>query len=466
MIPPERIREALGRLIGWLDSWRTSEGAYHGFVVHRFETKRMGRIHDTAWTQAAIIRGLSNLVRKTGQDCWMAALSQSADIQAVRLDRETGKYRYAGHEDDRFCSLVHCALANCALLEVVDLVDRPRRERYIEAVRINTEKYMLGLWVPQHGAFKFSEIDHWSPGEDRFVINFNTMAAESLLRLTEVTGEASYRERAEQVGRWLLETWQLSRQPPPRHYIADYVEDEPRRMPPGGLPYQRTASQPQPDDYVTIYAGLALRGIAALHRATGRAEFGEIATTVGRWLLSMRDPQTRLFYHTAKDGHIVPYPQFIAGAGMTLVGLHEIRELLGIEVPAADTVEAILDRTYHNGAAAGFIGKDIHRPGGRLLPVWEDAVPTVNWNAQWFEFLTRLADSEPIEPVAPVRVRRLTRRFYFEDTSNDLRIVSWWPRRSACLYAVRKRHRRAWLWVGPWLLRTLALPVRRPAKEE
>lgn len=123
----------------------------------------MCRIHDTAWTQAAIIRGFANLYRTSPEERWLFYLKQAADLQHSRFDPATGKYIFAGHEDERFCSLVHCALANSALLEASYFLDEKRRGRYLQAVASNIDNYwMPKLWVEAEGAFRFSEIDFYS----------------------------------------------------------------------------------------------------------------------------------------------------------------------------------------------------------------------------------------------------------------------------------------------------------------
>ncbi len=128
-LPSNIINDALSKLIPWLEQWRSENGAYNGFVFHRFERKRMKYLHDTAWTQAAVIRGYCNLYRKSPEARWYDLLIHAADLQASRFEADSGKYLYAGHEDDRFCSLIHCALANCALLDAYDLVDEMRQNK-------------------------------------------------------------------------------------------------------------------------------------------------------------------------------------------------------------------------------------------------------------------------------------------------------------------------------------------------
>jgi len=448
MIDQNAIQTALGRLIGWLETWRTASGGYNGFVVHRFVQKRMVQIHDTAWTQAAMIRGYYNLAAKSGEARWREALLLAADLQCSRFDPATGRYFFAGHEDDRYCSLVHCALANCALLTVLPQVDDERRQRYVEAVQRNTDEYILSrLWVESEGAFRFSEVDYQSLQEDRFVVNFNTMAVESLLRLAAVTGEARYRERALRVGEWLLAKWRHSQQQEAQGG-ADAGAPAKRPVPPGVLAYQYVPGQWQHDNGVTIYAGLALRGIRALYDATGGEEYGSMLRGVSGYLLAMRDPQTRLFYHTTRGREIEPYPQFIAGAGMTLVGLLEAGVVTGAAAVPEDTVQAILARSYTSGAVPSFFGKDRRLRGERGGVVWDDAVAAVNWNAQWFEYLTRLVE-EPanLRVTEPVTTRVVSRWFVYQDSRRGVCLASWWPPASIGIYWARKRWSRALVWL-------------------
>src|SRR5680860_1582814 len=147
MMQQDKIVNALGALISWVETWRDADGAYNGFVVHRTEAKRMGRVHDTAWTQAAMIRGYGNLYRKSREPRWGHAMTLAADLLVSRYNHETGRIIYTGHEDDRFQSLVSCALGICALLSVVNLVDDTRREMYIRIAASHARRYWFDtLW--------------------------------------------------------------------------------------------------------------------------------------------------------------------------------------------------------------------------------------------------------------------------------------------------------------------------------
>lgn len=446
-VDQETLAEAVGRLVTWLETWKSPDGAYNGFVVHRTETKRMGRVHDTAWTQAAMVRGYGNLYRKSREPRWGEAMTLAADLLASRYDAETGQWRNTGHEDDRFQSLVSCALAVCALLSISDLVDEERRARYTAYASDHACRYWIqSLWIEAEGAFRFSETDFYSPGEDRFVVNFNAMAAEALLALYRATGDDSFRSRALAVGDWLLARWaenKASNEAVLAGRNAAEEQAEGAWMAPGGFSYQFTTSCRKPDNFVTLYAGLSLRGFWALYEATADERYAELVTAQADYVLAMRDPSTHLFYHTAWAGKVESNPQFIAGAGMTLLGLHEVQRLIGPSALPVDTIHAILHRTYPNGACPGFVGKnDSGRPrrnGGGV--VWEDVVASVNWNAQWFEFLTRLLDApeEIVTGGCPKPIQVLSRRFFYRDSESRTVIVSWAPLRSIGVYYYVKR---------------------------
>ncbi len=457
MISQKNISDSLGALIGWLETWRGTDGAYNGFVVHRTEAKRMDHVHDTAWTQAAMIRGYGNLFRKSREPRWGEAMTLAADLLASRYDPQTGKIRHTGHEDERFHSLVSCALGVCALLSVADLVDAGRREKYIRIAADHAQRYWLDvLWVEGEGAFKFTETDFYSMHEDRFVVNFNAMAAEALLAIYEASGRPEFRDRALRVGKWLIERWDET-QAVNEKILAGRttVADDPASiwMAPGGFSYQFTESRRQPDNYVTIYTGLSLRGFHALYRATRDERFASMIRAQSRYALAMRDPGTRLFYHTARQGKIEKNPRFIAGAGMTLAGLLDVMPLIGAQALPEDTVMSILGRVHCNGSYPGFIGKnDIGHPRrARGGVVWEDVAASMNWNAQWFEYLSRLVENPAQIDVNPCckTVRISTRRFMYRDTPTSVTIISWWPPKSAGLYLFTKTRPRAWIALCP-----------------
>jgi len=458
MIDQKQIALSLGNMIGWLETWRDEQGAYNGFVVHRTEGKRMKHVHDTAWTQAAMIRGYGNLYRKSREVRWEQPMTLAADLLASRYNSQTGIFNHTGHEDERFFSLVSCALGVCALLSIIDLVNEERREKYINITIDHVRRYWLDiLWDESEGAFKFAEIDHYSLHEDRFVVNFNTMAAEALLAVYQASGELEFRERALQVGDWLIARWNYTQIINKKLLVGrKTVADDPfsEWMPTGGFSYQFTTSQREPDNYVTLYIGLSLRGFWALYCATGDECFAQIICAQSKYILAMRDPTTHLFYHTALQGKIEKNPQFVAGAGMTLLGLHEVMPLISQKALPDDTINSILKRAYANGSYPGFVGKNDtgHHQRNDGGVVWEDAAASTNWNAQWFEYLTRLVDDPARIDVQTYNksVRIVTKRFVYVDTPNTVSIAAWWPPWSWGLYLYCKKSPKSRMSIYPF----------------
>lgn len=264
------------------------------------------------------------------------------------------------------------------------------------------------------------------------------MAAETLLKLYEATGKHSYRDTALRVGKWLVAKHEDSQK-----YFQALVRESTaeNKIPTGGLPYQFTSANQTPNNCVCLYAGLALRGIAELYRHTGDKAFRWIARDTVEFLIAMRDAQTRLFYHTTRGDQVERHPQFIAGAGMTMVGMNEAFLVLGLNYDLSDTLNSILKTQYKNGSFPSFKGKNHYgnRKGGGL--VWEDAVAGVNWNAQLFEYLTRrIQNPEKIDIRALKSSNfKLSKRFFYLETFHACFIISWWPPKSMGLYAMYKK---------------------------
>jgi len=94
----------IAALWAYLSSWLSPEGGVNGPVVHRGGLKRMFSIHDTPWTQHGTVAGLLHLYRRSGRSYWLDNALRLADAQCARLEAD-GRFRWAGHEDDRFSSL-------------------------------------------------------------------------------------------------------------------------------------------------------------------------------------------------------------------------------------------------------------------------------------------------------------------------------------------------------------------------
>ena len=417
------ISEALSKQISWLQTWKTKKGAYNGYVVHRFGLKRMFKIHDTPWSQGPIINGYLNLYQNTKDNKWLQEAIQAADLQCKRLHK-TGKYIYAGFEDDRFSSLVHNSLANCALLDLakvlIDEGDDEKAQKYLKIAKENVDKHIVGvLWDEKFGAFKFNEIDYYTPGATRFTVNMNSVTVESLIKLSSLTGEKKYQDYAVRVGEWML-TEQIK---------SSDLEN-------GGINY----SQFQPRILILIYTALAMRGLDDLYYLTEDQRYVEMMKNGANHLINLIDPETKLFYHAVLNGDISKYPQFIAGAGMILKALDDAEKLIGEKFDYQDTLNAILKKQLPNGGFSNFMGyrnKNEKRDGNE---VWEDKVPVVGWNAHIFEFLTRMAQNDFLYKPTKFKMSFLaTKNYFYRESKRSILILGIKPIRSLILYFAIKK---------------------------
>jgi hypothetical protein len=367
--------DPLAALWAWLASWLSRDGGVNGPVVHRSDLKRMFSVHDTPWTQAAVISGLLYLYRRSGDDRWLAWAVRLGDAQCARQHMD-GQFRWAGHQDGRASLLVSNVLADCALLDLAEALGG--EERYIAAAERNLRDYVIGqLYRDELQGFAMAPVDYYA-GRDRFILNMNSVALEALVKLDRLRETDRHAELVRTLGERILS-------------LCDQ----------NGLPY----SDSEPHTHIPLYTGLALRGLPFIPGSDG------VAQAAVAFLGRMEDPETRLWYHKLEGGKVVRYPVFVAGAGIICNGLLDA----GIQVDA----ERLLRFQAPSGAIRNFVGYD-HPDNGRRrgnsVDVWEDVFPTPNWNAQAFHFLCRvLPPPDPsVRPKIRRRVARSRRYVYFE----------------------------------------------------
>jgi hypothetical protein len=424
--------DRLAALWSWLASWIGSDGGVNGPVVHRSDLKRLGAIHDTPWTQAAVIDGLLHLYRRTGQAYWLTNAVRLGDAQCARQESD-GRFRWAGHEDDRFSSLVHNALADCALLHLASALrddgDSVRRDRYLAVAERNLEQYVIGaLYRPRLGGFAMNPIDYYA-GRDRFIVNMNSVAIEALIKLD------------------------VQRQTDRHGALVRVAGDRIRALQcrdgawAGGLPY----SDLDPDEHIPIYTGLALRGLATLAETTGDPVWREVVGRAAEFLDRATDPDSRLWYHRVRRDRVFRFPIFVAGAGVICDGLLDAAQSTGRTLDTRDLAARLLRFQHRHGAIRNFIGYD-HPDNGRArgkgTTCWEDVYPTANWNAQAFRFLCRVLP--PPEPPRRLRGGRMitwSRRYLYLENARVSAVIGMGPPRS----------RLASVYVKPWR-RGLVIP--------
>lgn len=365
---------AVGQMWTYLSSWLSDSGGVNGPVVHRANLKRMRRIHDTPWTQAAVIEGLLNLYRNSSNSYWLEHAIRLGHAQCDRLS-DNGSFKWAGHEDDRFSSLVHNALADCALMSILEMLAATSqehgslRERYTRVVATNIDRHLMGrLYRPELGGFKVNHPHDFYADGDRFVVNMNSVAAETLLRFDRLRGTSGFSEIAAGIGERILE-----------HQVRS-----------GPFKGAYAYADNEPDTFVTIYSALTMRGLPYLYRLTGDQRYMISAENALSHLEYMRDQETDLWIHQIREGRRCRYPVFVAGAGMVAEGARIAAGMAGREPELASHARALLRYQMRNGAIRNFIGYQSGEYGSlaKRADTWEDVFPTPNWNAQAFQFIS------------------------------------------------------------------------------
>ncbi len=413
-------------MLDWLNTWRQDDGAYNGWVVHRFDLKRLKHIHDTPWEQTPIIDGLFNLYRATGNDKYYQMAKQSVELQISRLDRDTGMFDNAGFEDDRFSSLVHNALADCALMTFVENCkneDEKTKELALETVKLNLDKYFLGeLYCEDAKAFKFSKIDFYWTRENRYVANMNSVAIEAMIRYFAATGEKIY--------------YDISMEVLPSVTSLFCAEDG--KMECGGIGYANT----HPKWYISIYTALALRGLCEVYKHTKEESLRKIMIDSAKHLI--RYSQNNYFCHAIHDGIQNPYPYWIAGGGMILKGIDDVARLTGERFDVVPFVEKIIGCKQSCGGVSSFKkynATDNHRRRNRpQKEVWEDRAPGAPWNAHLFEYLTRFATKDFDEFVPQNKTSFVIKPSYvYYESKKTFFVVSFLPLFSCALVWINKK---------------------------
>jgi hypothetical protein len=380
----KKFNNSLSKLYNWLDT-RVEDGGYNGFVLHRYDSRRVLLNNPTCWAQGPIICGLVNL--STQDKIYEDKLRVATEYQLGLLENESGKYKFCGHEDDRFSSLIQCALANEGLLEAYSYfksIDNTFSEKILKVLEVNIDKYLMSLWNEEYGVFKFNEIDFYSKDGDRFVANMNVMFIYTLILYSKLISSEKYEKYIDRVLTWLL-TQQISSENP----LLD-----------GGFTYQQKIGvEPKMQNPVVIYNGIIAEYLSKIYHHRPNKEYRESLIKLKKYLLNNYNKEVGAFYHDYKEDIFLENPYFIAGASFALKGLYELNIAINEDNSEVLTMtELIIDRyQYKNGGFRGFVGygsKENRKGCCSSLEIWEDVVPTVNWNSKMFEFLSTISSIE------------------------------------------------------------------------
>lgn len=423
----EILMQITANMLDWLNTWRQEDGAYNGYVVHRFDLKRVKKIHDTPWEQTPIIDGLINIYNATNDLTYYHMAKQSVLLQISRLDKTTGMFEFAGFEDDRFSSLVHNSLADCALLTFAEncrAEDRDIKNLALNTVKCNLDKYFFGcLYSEEAEAFKFSAVDYYWQQENRYVANMNSVAIEAMMRYSALSGEKYYREMALKI----LKS------------VIDLVCKDEEKMENGGIGYANT----HPEWYISIYTALALRGICEVYKYNHDDKLRRIMMSSTDHLLRYTSEEG-YFCHAIQNGVQMPYPYWIAGGGMILKAIDDVSRVTGVEFNVEKMVSAIIAHQQKCGGVSSFLKyntTDNHRkrnnPDAR---VWEEIAPGPPWNAHLFEYFSRFVDNSFSEYVPQNSLSfAVNWRYIYYESSKTFFVSSLAPLYSCALIWIHKK---------------------------
>ena len=371
----KKIDDATTKMYLWLDTWRQQSGAYNGYVVHRYDLKRLKFIHETPWGHCAIIEGLISLYEKNRTDELRDKIEAAVELQISRLDEDCS-FINAGFEDDRFSSLVHNSMADRALLTYYnsEIPNADLKQKALETVQLNVNKYLIGnLWNETIGAFKFSKVDYYSPNLDRYVANMNCVAVEVMLELFRLTNEYQYYDYSKRCSKW----------------VKTQTVNSDNKFCDGGISYGSN----NPECIVGIYTGLCLPGLCQMYQAFQDDDLKIMAIRAVENLLTYTCEG--YFCHSMDGDEEKRHPFFIAGAGIILYGIQYVNESLNTEYDTSLYLKNILDKQYKMGGVQNFIGYNCkgnnRNQKNSSYPVWEDAIACVPWNAQLFRYLAKVS---------------------------------------------------------------------------
>jgi hypothetical protein len=193
-------------------------------------------------------------------------------------------------------------------------------------------------------------------------------------------------------------------------------------------------SNVQPDCHVCLYTALALTGLPGLSEVTGDPRYAQAARQAWDHIQALRDERTGLWHHMVDRGRLHRNPIFVAGAGMIANALLDVEDIADRRLDRQAVADRILAFAHPHGGIANFVGydsRDNFRRRGTSRPCWEDALPTPNWNAQAFYFLSRISRAPDPDRLPPAEsAGGATKRYIWFESPRGLALVGLAPARS------------------------------------
>ena len=382
------IARAIGCLDAYLNSWTDESGGVHGYIIHHHRDYAVVTA-PACWTQGVRILGHLELYKKTTEARWLEA----AELESNYLAQAYCKMEHLYHDSTTPLTLINNAWPTLALIKTATTMRERSRSGWTELMKVatdNLERRMISEhWDENKRTFYFCPVGY--PAKRVHTYNQTAIAISTLCAMGAFSGDNR-----------LVESYAM---PAADHMIQMQDRSGPLR---GGWGYNDEDSAHL---YYYLYTALNLRGLLDLYEYTGKERFLESAGLAGEHLVSMIDPNTRLFSHryvkTRKGAKRYPFPTMIATSGL---GLHQIRRLngQGFKFDVADNIRTLLDMQLPHGGFPNFIGStDIWTPW--LYPCepekkkWRDVVSVPFWNVFTFELLVDLLEGGKSIPEVKVK---------------------------------------------------------------
>jgi uncharacterized protein YyaL (SSP411 family) len=162
----------------------------------------------TEWN-ALMLSALAEAAAATGEAAWLAAAVANGEFLVANLRRDDGRWLRSWQADGRSRILAYAA-DHAALVDAFTrLAEATGQARWIAEARATADAMLELFWDPEHGGLFTTGSDaekliaRDKDLQDNATPGANSLAANALLRLSALTGDDRYRDRAEDILRLL-----------------------------------------------------------------------------------------------------------------------------------------------------------------------------------------------------------------------------------------------------------------------
>ncbi|RAZ80716.1 hypothetical protein [Planococcus halotolerans] len=424
------MQKKVNNLYNYLKSWE-SNGSYKSMIVHRGNLKRVSNLHDTPWLQGPMIESLLEIYMGMKTEENLKDLIKAVEVQLGNLT-EIGSYKNAGHEDDRFSSLIHNGLASIALAKVLINIDSEVTEEFQGSIKAtinrNMEYLTEKLFSEEEKSFKFDLLDFYTHDNNHFVLNMNAIILEFIV-LYELIFDKNMDYYAFSIIDFL-----------DKHIVSEFI------------PY----SNLRKDIQITIYSAIIGRGLVEyiIHKEGKIPESKKVIVInlLNKVNASIEDSlyKNMYFIHGKKVSNTEVYdeqfPVFISGSGIILDYLWRFQSYQpGKGLNIKELAENVLKHQNKNGGVKNYKGyytKDNYRKIN-VKSVWEDNVPTPGWNGFLLLSLLKIfkndLDFAEIKKESLKKTVILNYKFLCFEGEKIFILLSWFPLLSMAFYIFEKK---------------------------